>query len=342
MSFSKRRRTLRAASIPCVIGAMLAFACLAVVPASARTGRVGQAGTSLRMSHAVQARRKVEARFIVQGRHRYRIAVLITSKGAQLVASKRHTAIFYSTSQSRLIANRFEADFGGLGKVDVKFQPLGTDTRGVTSSGCAAQSARSGQHGVFVGSIRFHGESKFTSVSKQHVFGEVRTSGKKNGSCSSQVSAPERMRPQGGYEVKAALERGRRIVLFSAGGKSLAEIKGWESHVGIPLGLPSLRRHGVPFTAVSVERRHGMQIVRLAVAAGVKSTLAVATDGLSATVRPPVPFDGSARISPCSMRGWSGNLRVAFPGLRQPLTGHDFGETLSPQANCGSAATSGR
>jgi hypothetical protein len=148
--------------------------------------------------------------------------------------------------------------------------------------------------------------------------------------------------PLTGYGVKAIQAGGNAIVVFSAGRKSIAEFQGWESRVGIPLGLRSIANHGIPFTALSAGRRHGIQIIRLAAAAGPKSALSVAADGLSAKVTPPAPFGGYARIAPCSAKKWSGNLRVSFPGLRQPLTGHDSGEKLSPQPNCVSASMSVR
>jgi hypothetical protein len=302
---------------------------------------VGQAGTSLRMSPS-QAGRKVEASFTVKGTHRYRVAVLITGKGAQVVASKAHTAVLYSTSQSRITANGFQANFGGLGRINVEFHLNGPQVHGAASTGC---NARDGQHGVFIGKIRFHGESNFTSVVKRRANGEVSELGQSGGSCGSRdrpIIGATSSHSSTGYGVKAVLEGNNGFVVFSAGQKSIGEFKSWESRVGIPLGLRSIAKHGVPFTALSVERRSGMQIVRLAAAVGAKSALSVPADGLSARVTPPAPFAGYAQIEPCSMNRWSGSLRVSFPGRRQSLTGRDIGEKLLPQPNCASAVTSGR
>jgi hypothetical protein len=275
-----------------------------------------------------------EARLSVAGAHRYKISVVISSKGALLVASKRHTAALYRTDQIRISAGRFYARFGHLGVVSVRFRPHRQERSLSKRSTCNASGARTGSRGIFVGRIRFQGEKNYTSVERSRAHGTVSRGRNGRRECGRITkSAPTiRTERRRGFGLRV-FSGGRDLVTFSAGRNSLAEFQGWESRVGIPLGLQNLSDRGVPFTALSVEQGKGVEIIRLAAGAGDKESFVVGDEGRVAGVRPPAPFVGAAEFKMCTLKRWTGTLKVMFPGRVQPLVGRKFTALLRPSAS---------
>jgi hypothetical protein len=277
-----------------------------------------------------------EARLSVEGTHRYRISVVISSKGALLIASKGHTAALYRTDQIRVSASHFRARFGHLGVVAVAFRPHRHGHGHRKGSACDTAGTRIERRGTFVGRIRFHGEADFTSVEASRARGTLsRTDrGGKAGCGRLARSAPT---TQGGRQTRGfglrVFSLGRNLVTFAAGRKALAEFEGWESRVGVPLGLRKLPGGRVPFTAISIESGEGVEIIRLAAGAGDKEAFVVNDEGRVAGVTPPAPFLGSAEFKMCTLRRWTGTLKVLFPGRVQPLIGEAFTALLDPSAS---------
>jgi hypothetical protein len=277
------------------------------------------------------------ARFTVKGKHRYRIAITISRAGASLIASKGHTAALYHSDLTQSSGAMFRAQFSGLGKIAVTFTPSRTALRPPLRGSCASSTA--GRPGVFVGTIRFRGEGGYTSVDLHRARGAVKQEDSKRHNCNgrlfsgrptSRVSAEK-----SGLGMKVvSVDRGK-LIFFSAGRQSISEFRGWETEVGVPLGLRAIASgQGVPFTTVSIERRRAVRIIRLAAAAGPKRTLLRVEGGLAASASPPAPFSGTALLSPCSLKQWQGDLSVAFPGRSQALVGHEFAFGLTPQPTC--------
>jgi len=206
---------------------------------------------------------------------------------------------------------RVRARFGGRGRINVKFRPHKVVTRKPPPHCKGAPKVT--RTGVFVGTIRFHGERGYTEIDASRAPGKLRTTPRWK--CESRPPPPNQeeveIRPLA--KTAASTENGP-IVLTAKRKRTMFEAAADR--------YP--REEGLTrFLAGRSERRPHVRIERGAYAFGEDRTF-VFTRGLTeATVRPPWPFTGSASfLRGAAGRGWTGSLRVKLPGAGTvPLTG---------------------
>jgi hypothetical protein len=156
--------------------------------------------------------------------------------------------------------------------------------------------------GVFVGSIRFNGEDRYTQLNAHRARGE--TTVQQPWKCKSPAPGRDRGNPSG-LAVLTAVTPNRRTS-FAA----LGEGKG-----------PPI------FSASTTERIGSILIARVASATGFPNTFSFDPKLDAASVKPPVPFTGEATFTrnPDGSTSWSGSLGVALPGADVvSLTGPTF------------------
>lgn len=276
-----------------------------------------------------------QARLVTQGAHRFRIMITISKTQATLVASRRHSAALYRTDRAEVSGNEFKASFGPFGDVAVTFHQRDDAMHsGYMGAECGTSPSSDSISGVFIGTVRFRGESDFTHVGVHRLGGTVVGSTAAQGrSCNGRTMA-DHARSQANALRAFGRSHDGDLVRFAVGTGALTEIRGWESRVEVPLGLSSLDHDGVPFAASSIGNHHGIQIVRLAAARDKTGALSVDEDGRVIVAPKTEPFAGLAQLDGCAPDSWRGSLRVSFPGHVEQLAGPAFGVLLIPQPEC--------
>jgi hypothetical protein len=202
-----------------------------------------------------------------------------------------------------------DADLGTLGRIAVSFRPSGERTVTTLRRGCDRPTRFVRRLGTFVGTIRFQGEQGYTTVAATSAAGSVGTP-VPTGCVGVDPAGPPR-------SSAFALARPRS----TAGAAVLTAVDGAAGSSFRAAAAPG----GVSFHARVEERNpDGVTVVRHAAAGAPLSAFEFDRSLTWATVRPPAPFSGSARFAPKSGAGWTGSLRVTFPGLSVPLTGAGF------------------
>jgi hypothetical protein len=277
------------------------------------------------------ARNKLEAQITVPGTHGFRIEIKVSAAKAELMASKGHVANFYSTEHSAVRHGVFWARFGGLGEVSLRFVASRRGDR-TNGGGCSVQP------GKFYGQISFRGESKFTQLRRKAARGAVLIGGVSDPESDCHAGRPAQgppmPRPEGGEsELRSVIFRRDGFVRFYAGPHAVDQIQGWETGVGIPLGLPLIEKRPQAFSALSIETRNtGLRIVRLAAAGGPLKTFMATPDNVL-TLTPPAPFFGTGQMEVCRPGSWEGTLKVVFPGKEVVLAGHQSAAAISPPSS---------
>lgn len=283
------------------------------------------------LSASRSAERDVEAQFSVPASHGYRITISISRKGALLVARRGHTAALYSPYTARAKGDQFEATFGRLGKVRVHFRESQSKSGAAGPLACSAGKKSIG--GVFRGEIRFRGEMGFTKTDETRALGAIELPRRRGGKGCDIMHGdgwtPSSTSANGKYRLTGFFLGGRKSVRFAGGPGAIAEVIGWERRVGVPLGLAAVAKQPVPFTAVSLKREFGLQVVRLAAAGGEEEALAIGQDNM-AQVNPPAPFAGRGQMNICRLTSWRGDLTVHFPGENVLLTAPTFWVAIKP------------
>jgi len=203
-------------------------------------------------------------------------------------------------ARGRVSPSAIEADFGALGRVDMRFRPSGDIVHGKRHRHCVGPNRYTIQPGVFIGSVRFRGEGGYTSAKVHRVKGRV----VKPRILRCLDSFAERFERSGQgkpAEEKAKVTRlsafarsGLTAMLFGAqerGGKAgyVAEIEQTVGSLGVFRGV---------FVRAS------------------PATFAADNALSSAAITPPAPFSGSASFQrgPTGVKSWTGSLAVSFPG----------------------------
>ena len=282
-------------------GALLIFASLLVLPASAMAG----GGSDLKLQFT--------------GSDGYKFSV--GGYGATVVidASKpgRSKGRSWSTyvARGKVTTSSIHANLGSLGRVAMRFHPAGGVTYGKRHRHCVGPDRYTIQPGVFAGTFRFRGEGGYTAAEVHRVKGKVVTprrlrcldtffeefeaSGKKPAKKKAKVT-----------RLDAFLRSGLTAILFDAserGGKAgyLAEIEQTVGSVGVFRGV---------FVKAS------------------PATFAFDSPLSFAGVTPPPPFSGSGSFqrTPTGAKRWTGSLAVSFPGAANvPLTDPRFKTQLT-------------
>lgn len=208
-----------------------------------------------------------------------------------------------------------KGNFGELGRIAVRFRPRGTAWRKAPPRRCEGKDAVI-RRGVFVGTIRFRGEGGYLRIRRHRARGITRTTPR------------WRCRPQRGGGFFGLVEK-----LIPLKEPTLAAFV-----PGSQLTFAALRESGpdgpglIVFLVLARERRGPVRIERFAFQLGEPEEFTVKPGLRQATLRPPEPFKGSAKL----VRGadgsieWSGSLAVSLPGAPSlPLTGPAFTADLA-------------
>jgi hypothetical protein len=199
------------------------------------------------------------------------------------------------------------ATFGSLGQVDVSFEQRRKEIDR-PSKGCRSIT----EEGVFRGTFRFVGENGYFSSEAVDPEGEIWRL--PDGFCVFEEF--RRARP--------AIPGFRKTALAAVGteGKRTVSFQATRLHL----------EQETLFTGSLRERVGQMRVERSATVSGGKETF-LSSKRSRASVRPPWPFDGSARFRDPARRpaSWTGSLSVPLPGVPPvALTGSDFTAKLCP------------
>jgi hypothetical protein len=270
----------------------------------------------------------------LKGSHGYEITFYKRNRESlEVVAENLGASVFdpwvfaeYRIHQHWVKGNEIAGRFPGLGRVSVRFHPVGHRQResGFAPPGCSGGGVVK-QPGYFEGTIRFRGEQGYTVARATRAHGELSTREKEV--CKrSPKHPPEHRLPKGliTARLRATSKSGGRLIRFS--------VDTFE-----PL-LPT--SNGANIHASIDERRNGMEIRRYVLASGRKDALQLGDSSdfpASATVSPSDPFHGSAVFErvPQGENAWTGSLSVPLPGAGLvPLTGRGFSASLCHEGGC--------
>jgi hypothetical protein len=246
--------------------------------------------------------------FELQGTHGYEISVSFysdpeTGRESIAVTAVRGKESVGYLAPAKLTAESVHADLGRLGRVDLVLHKSGEEK--TVRSRCFHEK-ESYEPGTYEGIFEFDGEGGFTRARATQVAG-VPTLAllARSRYCSDNESYGESI----GASQPGARLRG---ISFS-GGRSLK------------FQFNKNRANGKTLFSASLnERRDGIRIYRQAGGTVAASAFRYDPKLRSATLAPPAPFSGSARISrdPNSVSPLvSGDLQLAFPGHTVKLTG---------------------
>lgn len=303
------RRTYPA-FLACAVAALLALA----PGTNAKPGYVVTPG-----SHSVE--------LSLKGSHGFRISAGRFGRPFYFQTADERSVTTYFKRSPRQRGDGIEAKFPGVGRISVRFQPQGAPQHLPPFFSRCEGGETTKQRGVFVGTIRFHGERGYTSVEATRASGEVTTSEREICKRSIFDDGPD-----------SEAERTELWAYSRSKGQSI----GFDASTWGPAESPL-----TTFGASVVERHRGLTIFRHTFAEGKESQL-IAGDSrphpLSATVTPPAPFHGSAEFqrAPEGDRSWTGSLSVDFPGLeRVALTGPSFDAHFCQHSGCHGSSVDG-
>lgn len=192
-----------------------------------------------------------------------------------------------------------EAKFGQLGEVSLAFEPTKTISTRKPPRRCKGDAAEE-LEGVYSGTFSFRGERGYVEAEATRVHGEMQIVPLRT--CTyprtRPFSRPRTQRAARGQAETAVISAGRDHELFGA----IARRAPGESTT--------------VFVANTAELREGMRVYRYTIAPGRVSTFLFDFKRGTASVRPPWPFQGSARFrrGPHGRNSWSGSLRVSMLG----------------------------
>jgi hypothetical protein len=259
----------------------------------------------------------------LKGSNGYGITVAGAGQRVSVTASKGLVSASYFV-RGRASSQGIDARIGSFGRISVRFKPTGKIRREKPPKGCTGKPLRV-RSGVFVGTIRFVGEKRYTSVSARRARGTLRPAPDWN--CSrqrAQEKASETERVPGLSALVARTSGGSRV--FTAMGIDLFESK----------------EDGLAFFIAGLEERRGsVQITRFGMAFGEAVGFSIDEAQTRATVRPPRPFRGEATFlrNDDGSTSWSGSLRVFLPGADGvSLTGPSFDTSLDKPKTFGQFA----
>lgn len=263
----------------------------------------------------------------LRGSHGFRIGAAKFGRLFYFQVGDERSVATYLNRSPRQKGDGIEAKFPGIGRISVRFQPKGPPQHEPPFFPQCEGGKITKQPGVFVGTIRFHGERGYTSVEATRASGEVVTSEKEI--CKRSIF-------DDGPDVET--DRTELWAYSRAKGQSA----GFNASIWGPSDSPV-----TSFGASVVERRLGMTIFRITFVSGVESQL-IAGDSrphpLSAIVTPPTPFHGSAEFQRTAAgdSSWTGSLSVHFPGIGEvALTGSSFVARFCQHSGCHGSSVDG-
>jgi hypothetical protein len=270
------------------------------------------------------------ASFTVQGSHGYRLVVEISAGHSSLSATKAASrgaiaeSAQYSIRRGTRDGDKFEADFGDLGRVAVRFTAT-KEARRIQRPACVGGPSVK-RFGNFEGTIRFSGEHGYTRVRSTRARGTITSS--------PQLECDFGGKGRGHRGHSGTKRPGPQITTLSVSSEAHHVFLDADQLKGDPASSNVF--------ALTFERDHGVAISRDVIVSGVNSGFNADAGLNSATLAPSAPFAGSGsfeQIDPYTTR-WAGPLAVSFPGRPDvPLTGRDFTWSLSSaRASTGSSA----
>jgi hypothetical protein len=281
---------------------------LAPVGASAKPGYIVTPG-----DHAVE--------LTLKGSHGYEISIVARNHGFELDASRKANVVVYLLRRNRLRGDRIEAKLPGVGRVSLRFHPVGPVHRepGFFPQCRGGETVK--QPGYLLGTIRFRGEQGYTAVRATRAQGQIVTRAKEV--CKRSIFGHSKPKGEEHTSRLFAYSRsGGRVVAFSAG------------TLRNPLSTATF------FSGSATDWREGMVIFREAVVLGAEDQFVMGDAGdfpLTASVTPPAPFLGSAAFQrmPEGNNAWTGSLSVDLPGVGPvALAGPDFSARLCQDSGC--------
>lgn len=237
------------------------------------------------------------ASFSLQAANGYTISVERTRGRVSLYAGHGGKSFFAATSytvRAKASPLRIDARFGRFGRVSVRLKTQRMKKRKLEEQ-CKGR-PETVRFGIFVGTIRFRGEGGYTSVAARRAKGRLSTGEK------FKCVFPN-LRPGFGPAAHASRQVPPSLAAFE------------EHRRFFNAEVASGKKRSTIFSAGSFERRGRMEIFRNAFAEAPPASFVFASDLSSATVQPPLPFQGEASFQrESSGSAWSGSLSVDFPG----------------------------
>ena len=251
--------------------------------------------------------------FHLRGSHGTDVLVFFGPNGSVevLVFQLRHPGLVEYKTRGRSSGSRIKARFRGLGRMDMRWRPLGIPEQSSEPQGdCKGRKALV-QRGVFVGSFSFRGEGGYTKVKAERIKGvSVRSF---HQVCNGPDAGPEpAIRPEA--TLVADHREASREVEFTA---STRAARGGRIE---------------EFEAVLIEQLPNLEIERKVFGGGeaIPGRFTFDYDAGTGNVVPRSPFRGSASLNPTASDPWSGDLAVSFLGVGEtPLAGSGFEASLS-------------
>jgi hypothetical protein len=281
--------------------------------------------------HMPRPRHQFESRFAIDVRRGYRLSVVAQGDTVALEISRPRQqasadspfadfdqAVTAYVARGTVTPRRIAAPFGRLGSVDVRFRPSGQVVESHFRRHCRGADHLTSRLGVFVGSVRFHGEKRFLRVRAHRAKGSVRS--------------PLHLDCAGGAIPLASQSRRARPVRTHADAVPTFLTVGWR-HVVDSTELLAFAAGKATLLLVVDEKSLGtMAELRYALSVAPTKALTANEALTAATLKPPAPFDGKGTYSaaPDGSTQWSGSLSVVFPGApRLSLTGDGFTAQLT-------------
>jgi hypothetical protein len=212
---------------------------------------------------------------------------------------------------------RITASFGKLGRIDVRFRPLGKPVMLPAKHHCLGADHFTMQRGLFVGSIRFEGEHHYVAVRTHRAAGAERS--------------PQRLICFSGRSRASAGERGRPVSSVGATGSRGSLSASWRHAVASTELYANANPRRALTIAVVEESLGRMAEFHFGLAVSHPQVFAVDNALTRATLAPPAPFHGTGtyEAGPDGSKSWTGSLSVSFPGAPHwPLTGEQFKVSL--------------
>lgn len=266
----------------------------------------------------------------LQATHGYRVNFSENDKGFFFVRVKGHgSTTDFTVKTGRAPGDHLVADFGGRGRFDLRFIPVG-EPEPTSNEGCEGPKG-SFQVGYLVGRARFRTERGFARIRLHRVWAARESWG--HLTCEFSGGLPVFGHPKLKRATFAALASDAKTI-FARPKRSLA----FRATQFYRHAKPADRR--VDFIAELRENAGRIAVHRkVIVAAPEKSLLFPGAPQLpeEVAVKPPAPFTGSAEFLRTheSTFTWSGDLAVTFPGLDPiRLTGPRFSVSICALKGC--------